>query len=163
MALTCGTSTWLEAVNLINANETNIATNTQNITDLTTRVNALELKHNAGWAKVSNVDDIPDTWTGVVTLDMIDVTPGIYMLSVSILYTYSSTSSSAELRFTVNGVEHIFTREPKDSTNTETGSLVIPIDMSGGGDITVSVEAQKETGGPTFNIIEGNLICLKFL
>jgi hypothetical protein len=163
MALTCGTSTWLEAINLINDNETNIATNTTDIADLQTRVTALEQQHDAGWAKVSAINDIPETWTEVITLNMDDVKPGIYMLSASVLYTYSSTTSSAEIRFTVNGVQHIFTREPKDSTNTETGSLILPVDMSSGGDINVLVEAQKESGGPTFNIIEANLICLKFL
>ena len=163
MALTCGTSTWLEAVNLINSNEANIIVNSDDITDLQTRVAELETKHDAGWVKVGPIDDIPDTWTPVMDLTMDDVNPGIYQMSASVLYTYSSTSSSAEIRLTINGTVYNFTREPKDSTDTETGALILPLDMSTGGDITITVEAQKESGGPTFNIVEANIICLKFL
>jgi hypothetical protein len=163
MALTCGTSTWLEAVELINDNEANIVINSDNITDLQTRVTTLEQLHEAGWIKVGPIDDIPDTWTTIMELNMDNVKQGIYSMAASILYTYSSTSSSAELRLTINGTVYNFTREPKDSTDTETGVLILPLDMSTGGDISILVEAQKESGGPTFNVIEANIICNKIL
>ena len=177
MSITCGTSTWLDAVNLINENETNIvgldtrvsanelaiATNEDGITALDTRVTTLEGFHEADWAQVFNINDIPDTWTQVLTLNMAGVKAGVYQLSISILYTYSSTSSSAELRLTLNGAVYNFTREPKDSSDTEVGQIILPVNMTGGGDINVLIEAQKESGGPTFNILEGNAICIKFL
>ena len=163
MALTCGTSTWLEAVELINNNETGVATNTTDISDLQTRVSELEQKHEADWSTVGPIDDIGETWQTIDDFLMDDVKQGIYQLSASVLYTYSSTTSSAEMRMTLNGEVYTFTREPKDSTDTETGTLILPVDMSSGGDISVLIEAKKESGGPTFNIIKCNIICVKII
>jgi hypothetical protein len=95
--------------------------------------------------KVTDVLDIPETYTPVAQL----VTPlrpaGLYSLGISLTYVFSSITTSAFLRWRTNGgAWNEYQREPKDITDSQTVFYSFPSSYPEQ-ITTVDIEMRKET------------------
>lgn len=97
--------------------------------------------------------DIPDTWTDIISISKNKVA-GVYVLAMSMTWTYDRTNKSAFFRFSTDGETtwHEFVAEPKDKTDSNSFYYSFPIDHSLDGIIQVKVEGKKEATGGQMDI-----------
>jgi hypothetical protein len=133
--------------NRITTNEINIAQLRVDVDNIETIVDYYE------YEEYSNVDVPSDSYTEVGSLHRTDVPDGTYEVKLLGTYSYDNTNSSAYLRVSLdNGSSWMeFRREPKDKTDLEAISFILPVSISSG-IADVVVEGKKENAGSVFTI-----------
>jgi hypothetical protein len=94
-----------------------------------------------------------DTWTDVLDNQLEQRDAGIYEYKHSVTFNHSSTSRSAEFRFSLDGglTWDTRTREVKDTTNDEDTEALFPIEY-GGGTPRLRLQARCESASDTLTI-----------
>jgi hypothetical protein len=84
---------------------------------------------------------------------------GVYEVSFSSTFTYSTTNRSAEFSWSIDGGTNWqrSSMETKDTTNTELFSYTFPLEHLGGG-IDFRLDARCEGSSDTLDIEYGNII-----
>ena len=109
--------------------------------------------------KVADVLDIPDTFTSVATLTSPADTPaGTYEVKFAINWAFNRTTSSAYFQWRIDGGPWFeIEAEPADSTDKHVSSYFYPTDFTGGLHV-VEIEARKETGAGTLDVLFADII-----
>jgi hypothetical protein len=106
------------------------------------------------FTKATNIDVPSDTYSTVGELHRTDVdATGTYEVKFSGSYSLDSTTSSAYIRFTIDGggTWYEYRREPKDKTDLEAFYYSFPTVFTSN-DVDIIVEARKENSGDTMTI-----------
>lgn len=94
--------------------------------------------------KESDILNIPETWTNIITLNTPERPAGTYVFGISLTYTFLSANKSAFLRFRVDGgVWNEFRSEPKDVSDTNTVYYAYPAEYEAGEHV-FEVQMRKE-------------------
>jgi hypothetical protein len=134
----------------IGNNTANITSNTTAIGDLDTRVVALEATPvlTYDYSKITNFTVTGDTYEIMSSVATPPRDAGTYEFKFSGTYTLDSTTSSAYIRFSIDGgaTWTETRREPKDKTDATTFYYAFPKQVAAG-NINVIVEVRKENVG----------------
>lgn len=108
------------------------------------------------YAKVSNVLDIPETWTPVLTLTTPNRPDGVYEFGMSFTYDFPDTNDSAYVRWRIDGgVWNEFRSEPKDIQDRIAAYYAFPAQYAAGVHV-MDFEMRKD-------VITANQLDLLFL
>lgn len=102
----------------------------------------------------ADVGEVYETLANIST----SITAGVYMVTVYILYTLNDDTRSAIFRLTRNSGSQVMTHEPKDRTDVTPISYTYVHNQTVDGAFNLTLEAKKEAGAGTFNIIECGLV-----
>ena len=95
-----------------------------------------------------------DTYTEVARLDVNDVPSGVIEYGMSMTFNYSTTSRSAQFRFSTDGGTNwsYWNKEIKDTTNDENFYYAYPSENGSVQDVSLIVEAKCEGASDTLNV-----------
>ena len=130
-------------------------------TDLNQRVNTLE--SNTSYYKynvVNNILNIPETYQEIVRLTVARVPKGVYEFKFGFSYRFESTNKSVYYRVSFDGGStwKEYSKEPKDTTDTELVYFGFPTYLAAEQDIDMIFEVKKEAGGNNLDISYAHLI-----
>jgi hypothetical protein len=133
--------------------DSRINNNATNINNVSQRVTVLEEGAYYEYEKYSGITVPSDAYQVVGALARDDVPSGTYEVKFSATYTLDSTTSSAYIRFSLDGGNtwYEFRREPKDKTDREGLFYAFPVDFTGP-DVHLIVEARKENAADNFEL-----------
>jgi len=141
----------------VNTNVSDISTLQSSAVNQSQRISALE-NVQYEFIKVKDLDISQDTFAPVATVTIDNMNAGIFEYKVSVLFKYSSTSSSAIFRYAIirnddaNPTWYEIYEEPKDITNNNSMDLFFPIEETGGEKVTLALEARCEDASQTLSI-----------
>ena len=141
----------------VNTNVSDISTLQSSAVNQSQRITALESVQYE-FIKVKDLDISQDTFAPVATVTIDNMNAGIFEYKVSVLFKYSSTSSSAIFRYAIirnddaNPTWYEIYEEPKDITNNNSMDLFFPIEETGGEKVTLALEARCEDASQTLSI-----------
>jgi hypothetical protein len=141
----------------VNTNVSDISTLQSSAVNQSQRISALE-NVQYEFIKVKDLDISQDTFAPVATVTIDNMNAGIFEYKVSVLFKYSSTSSSAIFRYAIirnddaNPTWYEIYEEPKDVTNNNSMDLFFPIEETGGEKVTLALEARCEDASQTLSI-----------
>jgi len=103
--------------------------------------------------KVTNILNIGTTFTSIVSLTA-TIPAATYQFGFSMSYVFPNATNSVQFRFSLDGGTNwfTFTVEAKDTTDNLPFVYLFPIDYAGGTP-TVVLEARKEGGTQSFNVL----------
>ena len=142
----------------VHTNTTNIATNTSNIATTTavlsaldTRITTIEDKDTFDYNQATSITVTGDTYEDILQVLTPTRAVGKYKVTLSMLYTFDSTSDSAYFRFSLDGGTNWIEvrKEGKDITDKIPSTYTTMIDHTTEGIIDIRVEARKENLGDT--------------
>jgi hypothetical protein len=159
----------------VNTNTTNISTNTNNIHNLSndlgtldTRVITLESYTFEPVYEYQLIQDVdvsavkPD-WQEILNLNITDAPIGTYEFSISLAWQLNTTSSSACVRYSLDGgntwVESC--EEPKDRTDVRHTMFGYPLEHPAVSNINIIVQSSKTSSSTTLTIKKGSLVIKK--
>ena len=104
------------------------------------------------YVKERDLNDIPETWTPLLLLDVPHRELGTYEVGMTMTYSFSSQSTSVLLRWRVNGgTWNVFESEPKDKTDDIPVNYFYPF-FHKGGPFKLEIEGMKETATGVFDM-----------
>ena len=97
---------------------------------------------------ILNVGEVDQT---LAEINIVDLTQGVFELIVSVVWDYDNATNSIILTYTdPSGVTEV-SYEPKDRTDKNILTYVVPYSHSGG-DFGMKIEGRKEVAAGTFNV-----------
>jgi hypothetical protein len=108
---------------------------------------ALEVLNTFTFSKVSDILDIPDSWTPICSVTSPNQPPGVFFVGTVVTGTFKTVQESAYVRVRVNGGAWFeYSKEGKDKTDSLSWSYAYPFSSTTTADVTVELEAKKEAG-----------------
>jgi len=173
----------------VSDHESRISTNTTNITSLTTRMDTAEqdiinINNDLGtldtrvgtlesytfepvyeYQLIQDVDvaAVNPDWQEILNLNITDAPIGTYEFTISLAWQLDTTSSSACVRYSLDGgntwVESC--EEPKDRTDVRHTMFGYPLEHPAVGNINIIVQSSKTSSSTTLTIKKGSLVIKK--